>query len=327
MYQRMKRLTLLVLSLCLLVCTAAQAEWSEVFGDDFGEKLQLNTLRDRIVTCYAADGSTIYGMTATGVVYTYDSSTEQYAVFAQLPAQPEIDFEKAPGADLKQAMGEAVYYLLFDDQHVLYGFNPTTGLLGTIDADGIQWQDTAVDTSIFYSGKGYYPEGTFLQPHLSGDRLEGWIVPDDEGTSSTWVSFSLTEGSCTGVEIAGAFQLCTYGDDTLLALVLTKEKTIELQVYDRSGAYVRTYEGTLPTLPSADGTTVFDLQGVVGAMACDASSNTVYLMEETHLYCSRDGEPFAAMEETVPWMPPINYSKMNLGDSGLVLINGQWLWQ
>ncbi|MDO4838688.1 MAG: hypothetical protein Q4B32_09905 [Clostridia bacterium] len=327
MRKMMKRLAVLVPLLCLMVCAAAQAEWSELFGDAYAQQFQLSSLKDQIVTCYAMDGHTVYGMTAKGAVYTYDCETAAYALFTQLPAQPDIDFEKKPSEATKQAMGEAVSYLLFDENHELYGFNSTTGLLGKVDANGIQWQDTAVDTSVFYNPGGYYPEISFCQPQIIGDRLEGWIVPDIDGTSCTWVSLSLTDGSCTATEIPGAFQLCRYRDDTLLALVLTKDKTMALNVYDRSGACVRSYEGALPALQAGDAATVFDLQSIAGALAYDAASGTVYLMDESHLYVSRDGGAFEALEGTTPWLPPMNYSRLQLGDNDTVLVNGQWLWQ
>lgn len=327
MRKMMKRLAVLVPLLCLMVCAAAHAEWSELFGDAYAQQFQLSSLKDRIVICYAMDGHTVYGMTAKGTVYTYDCETAAYALFTQLPAQPDVDFEKKPSEATKQAMKEAVNYLLFDENHKLYGFNSTTGLLGTVDAEGIHWQDQAVDTSVFYTPGSYYPEISFCQPQIIGDRLEGWIVPDIDGTSSTWVSFSLTDGSCTATEIPDAFQLCRYQDDTLLALVLTKDQSMALNVYDRSGTYVRSYEGTLPTLQAADGTAVFDLQSIVGALAYDAASDTVYLMDESHLYLSRDGGAFEALEGKTPWLPPMNYSRIQPGDNGTVLVNGQWLWQ
>ncbi len=327
MKKLISRFLLLVLSICLLVCTTARAEWSELFDDSFAEQFQLNSLRDRIITGCAMDGSVVYGMTDKGTVYTYDGATAQYALFAQPPAQPEVDFEKKPSTAIKQAMGEAVNYLLFDENHELYGFNATTGLLGRIDEDGVHWQGTAMDTTVFYHAGGDYPEISFCQPQIMGDRLEGWILPDEDGTSCTWVSFSLADGSCTATEIPGAFQLCAYQEDTLLALVLTKDKTMALNVYDRSGAYVRSYEGMLPTLQAGDAATVFDLQGIVGALAYDVSSDTVYLMDETHLYVSRDGGSFEALDGKTPWLPPVNYSKIQIGADGWVLINGTWLWQ
>ena len=327
MRKLMKRLVILVSLLCLLVCAAAQAEWAELYDDPFAQQFQLNSLKERIVVCCAVDDSVIYGMTAKGAVYAYDCEAETFVLFTQLPAQPEVDLEKKPSAATKQAMEEAVYYLLLDENHVLYGFNPTSGLLGTVDANGIHWQDTAVDTSLFYRPGGYYPEIGFCQPHVVGDRLEGWIVPDEDGTSCTWLSFSLTDGSCTATEIPGSFQLCAYRDDTLLALVLTESQTIGLNVYDHEGAYVRSYEGTLPSLQAEDGATVFDLQSIVGALAYDAASNTVYLMDETHLYRSKDGGSFEALEGAVPWLPPLPGSEIQLGDEGIVFVNHQWLWR
>lgn len=331
MCKLLRRMYTLMITLCILFGSTARAEWSEPFGQSFADRFQLRGLSERIVICSAVGADKLYAMNKRGTVYSYDVLHDQYAVVAQVTPWPSVDIDKPlvmQSTETKEAMSNAVTDLLVDERNALYGFNKMTGTFGPIDAEGVHWQSIHMDTSAFFEAGSDYPNLVFNQPQIIGNSLEGWVISDMEGAPRiTLVSLSRADGSCSTIEIEGAYQLCKLSNNELLALVLKENESIALEVYDRTGRYVGQFEATLPSIGIGEGVTAVDLQNIFGPLAYDSFTDSLYFIDNTHLYCSVGRAPFQVVDSNVPWMPPLAYSKLQTINGEFVLVNGQWLWK
>lgn len=331
MNKLMKHLCLLLITVCILFASTAMAEWSEPFGQSFAEHFQLRGLSERLIICSTVADDQLYAMNKQGTVYSYDFSLDQYAVIAQVSPWPAVDIDKPlvmQSTETKEAISDAVTDLLVNEENVLYGFNKMMGTIGPIDAEGIHWQSIHVDTSVFFETGNDYPNLVFNQPQIIGNNIEGWVISDMEGAPRiTLVSLSLVDGSCSTIELEGVFQLCRLSDNELLALLLKGDNRIVLEVYDKTGRYVGQFEAPLPSINMGEDATTIDLQNIFGPLAYDASTDSLYFIDNSHLYRSVGRAPFQIIDSNVPWMPPLAYSKLQTINSEIVIVNGQWAWK
>ncbi len=309
-----------------LCIAGAGAEWKELYDDQFARQFQLNSLKERMLSSSVEMDNKLYGLMGDGTIYSCDLATWQFDIFSRVAAYPDVDMEK-PYQTLdeatKKAIANAVTRLVpsTDDSHTLYGLNLMTGALGRIDEDGVHSQDTRIDSSVFFYDKSDYPERLFMIPEIKNGYLEGYTVLDlDAYTCITWLSFSMTDGTCTKTELPGAFQVCRWKDNHLLAAVLRDGKT-ELVIYDKEGNEVDTLGIALPDKDQIKGTSFYDLTKAAGSLAYDDNSGAIYYLDNQHLWKSNGTEAFEPVDRPAGNMviPTLN---MMISSDGNTIVYG-----
>ena len=296
-----RKLILCTIALAVLCVTGAGAEWKELYDDQFAQQFQLKSLKERMLSSSVEMDNKLYSLMGDGTVYSCDLATSQFEIISRVAAFPDVDMEKpyrTQDKATKEALANAVTRLIpsADDSHILYGLNQMTGALGRIDEEGVHFQETTIDSSVFFYDKSDYPERLFKAPEIKNGYLEGYTVLDPEANAClTWLSFSLADGSCTKVNLPGAFQICRWKDDYLLAAVL-KDGKAELVVYDKDGKEMDVLGIALPNEDEIKGTSFYDLTETAGPLAYDESSGMIYYLDNQHLWKSNGTETFEAVD-------------------------------
>lgn len=321
-----RKLILCAMVLAVLCITAAGAEWKELYDDQFAQQFQLNSLKQRMPSSSVEMDNKLYSLMGDGTVYSCDLETLKFAIVSRVAAFPDVDMEK-PYRTLdettKKTIVNAVTRLIpsADDSHVLYGLNQMTGALGQIDENGVHFQETKMDSSVFFYDKSDYPERLFKIPEINNGCMEGYTVLDPEADACiTWLSFSLADGSCTKVDLPGAFQICRWKDDCLLAAVLRDGKT-ELVVYDKEGNLVDSLGIALPDEDQIKGTTFYDLTETAGPLAYNENSGVIYYLDNQHLWRSNGTEAFEPVDEPASNML-IDALNMIISSDGNTIVYG-----
>lgn len=327
MLKKIRRSVVLTIAICALFFSTAQAEWAELFGDSFAQQFDLTTLSKRVVNSLTVSQNTIYSMMGNGTIYTYDTISRQYSVFSQVTPFPSINLDipltMQDGA-IKNAMAAGITKIITSG-NAIYGFNEMTGAIGPIDEEGIHFQKIHMDTSILFPDGSDYAQRAFYQPIIKEDRLEGWTIMDDEQSPNIWyITFSLTDGTCSVAEISGAIRICRLPEEKLLALVKKRDESIAFEVFDESGSSEGTGEYTLPLLSiDTSAKTIFDLRSIVGGMAYHGPSDTLYLTDTSHLWRSVNHHSFEAVASQVPWTFVDPYGEAQMTEQGALLaLNG-----
>ncbi len=296
-----RKLILCAMALTVLCVASAGAEWKELYDDQFAQQFQLNSLKERMLSSSVEMDNKLYSLMGDGTIYSCDLATWQFEIISQVAVFPDVDMEKpyrTLDEETKKAIANAVTRLIpsTDDSHILYGFNQMTGALSRIDEDGVYFQETRMDPSVFFYDKSDYPERLFKAIEIKDGYLEGYTVLDpDAYTCITWLSFSLTDGTCTKTDLPGAFQVCRWKDNRLLAAVLRDGKT-ELVIYDKEGNEVNTLGIALPDEDQIKGTSYYDLTESAGPLAYDDNSGAIYYLDNQHLWRSNGTEAFEPVD-------------------------------
>ena len=327
MLKKIRRIVAMTIAICALCFSTAQAEWGELFGDSFAQQFELTALSSWVVNSLAVSQNTVYSMMGNGRIYTYDTISRQYSVFSQVTPFPSIDLDiPLAGQDsaTQSAMAAGITKIITSGD-ALYGFNEMTGAIGPIDAEGIHFQEIHMDTSILFPDGSDYAQRAFYQPIIKEDRLEGWTIMDDEQAPNIWyITFSLTDGTCSAAEIPGAIRICRLPEEKLLALVKNRDESIAFEVFDKSGNSEGAGEYTLPSLPfDTSAKMIFDLRSIVGGMVYHDPSDTLYFTDSAHLWRSVNHHSFEAVASYVPWTFINPYGEAQVTAQGAFLaLNG-----
>ena len=293
----------LALAVVLLCMASAQAVWTEPYGDSFAALFQLKSIREQISVSTALIGTRLYSLTGKGTVFSFDAQTREYEEFSRVPAFPSVDLEiplaRQSAADRK-AMEDGVSQLVAGtDGSGLYGINRMTGAVGLIDREGIHYQEVRLDTSPFFAPGSDYPEYPLYLPEIRNGILDGYIIRDPDGSPClTWLSFSLEDGTCVTAELPGAFGLCRWKEDQLLAAVRKGSDAYELAVCDRQGTRLGALETDLAAVIEDKSASLADLTETEGRMAWSEADQTLYYMNAQSLWKSTDDAGFEQIDRS-----------------------------
>lgn len=296
-----RKIILYAMTLAVLCVASAGAEWRELYDDQFAKQFQLNSLKERMLSISVEMGNKLYSLMEDGTIYSCDLTTWQFENMSRVAVFPDVDMEK-PYQTLneatKKAIENAVTKLIpsADDSHTLYGLNQMTGAIGQIDEDGVHFQETRMDSSVFFYDKSDYPERLLKALEIKNGHLEGYTVLDpNANTCITWLSFSLIDGTCIKTDLPGAFQVCRYKDNHLLAVVFEGGKT-RFVIYDKEGNEVDALGIALPDEDQIKGTTFYDLTEMAGPLTYDDNTGAIYYLNRQHLWKSNGIEAFEPVD-------------------------------
>lgn len=244
MHKRTISALLLICLLMPLCCKAAHAEQQanvqKIFTEAFREQFGLETLDEISSYSFAVTGNSAYQLMSSGDLYAYDLETGEYALYAHVPALPKQVYSTVlTYSDLddesKALVDGAVFQLIGRiDGDELYGYCPTSGLIGRIDEEGIHWNEIRLDNSLQMKNNRPWPEN-LEYARIIGESLYAFYNQAEnseapcEGAILQW---NLATGDCQITDVPGAYALyCTPSEHALL-LCRDDEGMIVLRRYD-----------------------------------------------------------------------------------------------
>lgn len=225
-------------------------------------------------------GDMCYAYLVDMSVYTWQPGQEpaKLCVLPEAPASLYVAYESMSDADLAQ-LYETVTYIAANEEG-LYGLNVYTGKFGTIDEEGIHWQDTRLDVDCLNPNGNFFPNRV-ARCFVTGDTLLTFVCESSTLGSEAYAlyGFDLKTGDATAYPVQDAVGLCWMGDDAFLLLCQADD------------GYA------LRKLSLADGTVTdvdvsmdaFSASSVVGGIAYDADSDTIAFVSSGYVYVSTAG--------------------------------------
>lgn len=170
--------------------------------------------------------------------------------------------------------------LLVVDGETLYALNKYSGRIGTVDEQGVHWRFTLDENPFFY-----LDGGTRLIQSTAVAAHQLYLLLDcfEEDPAAVWCSrvlrIDLVSGASQLYDTVEACRLCAYGDGLLLLCE------------GRSGGYLMQFD---PSSATTERLTVTP-PASSGALAYDASSDSIYLVSDAGVYRSVQGGTFSLL--------------------------------
>ena len=322
----MKKLFALVLALAISLC-ALSANAEELFDDKFREDTHLidQGLVGRLSVTVAGDN--VFALYENGEIYSWNSSTKEYSLFATVDAFPDVDIEipySQQSDDMKALLNSCVFSLLSDGEH-LYGLNLISGAIGEITADGIAWNEVKLDLSIINQCDLAWPHA-LIRPFFYQNSLIAYYdmsaATGGNDYTPAILQFDLSTGAYTMTSCPKAITMCHYQDDTVLFLQDSGTSLPEFVLYNLSTGEYTNLDITAPfEINRKLLAESCDILGTLGGLTYDAVNDTIYLADETSLWVSTNGNAFSKQEIDDQWEYTVYY-----GDAW-VMPDGTFLFQ
>lgn len=306
----MKKILSLCLALLLLrsTCTIASAAPvgappavdATIVETLFGEMYIKEVIAPQTGTSYqmldaVLVGDTAYACMADGTVYSFTVGEEDAQKYCTVPPRP-LSLNSTLYANLsadEQAAANEIPTNFATDGHALYVINIYAGRIGTLDENGITWQEACFDPAPFFSQDGWnrMVSGALIrdgQLYIMVDYYdEDFSVEHNKGI----VQIDIATGATKRLPIDHLYQLAPYGEGELLILRVPSAPRQVLSVYNTQTGELR----DLPLeLPSGD---------LLCGLVYDASSDTIIYSEMNGIFSSVNG---AAFERLRPY--PFHYT-------------------
>lgn len=210
-------------------------------------------------------------------------------------------------AEQRAIVGEEVLVLAADDAR-LYGVNPYTGGVGTIDADGVAWAQGHFDLSLTTDASGW---ARTIPTALALDGKVYLLVDAYEEAPDAPFNYQLVEVNAETGEgrrcgVSGVRCVSPYREGSLLLLRAGGGGRYVLSRYDP-------LSGELTDLPHA----LPDVELQLGGLAWDAASDTIYYADESGIWRAEGDRPFERVG-------PQGYGYITEHSQGWVLPDGRY---
>ncbi len=287
---KLKHAALLLLT-CLL-CFACLSAFADTAGDeDIFTKAYLSENISSQTSLSIQDvawvGDTCYAYLSDMSVYTWQTDGTLTRL-CQLPAAPAAilaDAVTLTDEDIAQ-LKETVTYMA-GGKDAVYGINVYSGKFGTIDEEGIHWNDVLLDVSCLNPD----PEENFFPNRIAdcfvdGSTLYAFVSLNPEYASESYgfYGFDLSTGASRTYTVPEAVAVCPMQDGQFLFLC-AGSANYSLKQLDAATGKVT----SLP-LSLAD----FDVDMAVGGLAYDPESRTMALTAESTVWKSVQGAALTA---------------------------------
>lgn len=315
---------ILILSLCGngYADQAGAASPGILFGEEFWELYNLQSIEAQTGS-YAAVGEKLYKLTGLGEIYSYDFQKHEYALLTTVPAFGRTGEKKYSDQDpaVRKQVEAAVFQIVGAlDSDVLYGYNPGSGLFGTIDAEGIHWQDVRLDNAMaleYSDMQGLVLPCSLDTPFVEGDTLYGyrasnmWTENGSQPIDGKLCSYDLHTGACTVTDLPGTYAICPYKSGWILLLRRLENGRMVLTEFDLSA---KAFGEEIPLSITTDSTDYLDVGDMISGVAYHEATNTFIYDSQGKLWESVGGQEFHEMPVTMP----DKFEYINLA--------GSWTW-
>ena len=303
----MKRFVALltVVLFCLSCVFCAQADG--IFKEAFITACDLSAEDIYHGQSIAAVQNTVFQLMRDGAIYAWNSSTDEYSLFANVPGFPAFNSE-VPFSKQSKAMRadiENTVFSLIGTSDGLYGFNPVTGAIGLIDANGIHLNEVALDTSPLRPSQDKWPTA-FQNAFVEDGKLYAChdvnLLDGEKAPETMLVTFDLITGASTSVSLPNVISFCRYTDGKLLLLQDNGTETPILVVYDIVSEQLKEIDVTVPfSIHRMYFSDSWELHSQIGGLAYDSANDIIYLADAQGLSSSVAGAPFVGQKLDNDW--------------------------
>ncbi|MEG1776158.1 MAG: hypothetical protein RR367_06605 [Clostridia bacterium] len=165
----------------------------------------------------------------------------------------------------------------------LYAVNEYTGRIGTVDAQGIAWQESGFDNADFFSANG--DQRCYTASFADDTTLYLQAEYGEEESSLYWnhsvLTLDLHTGATRRYKTPGMQAMCLYREGSMLLLRRSKANTYLLTALDLATGALSDLTYALPSVD--DG---------IGGLAYDPASDAIYYMDQGGIYQSIGGAAF-----------------------------------
>lgn len=294
-------------------CRPSCGSWNEIIANAggwfFGDKLYINNgseylidwpqetqkaaqaaADDAVITMFDADYRRAHGMKtgqeglylksmcyAGGAFYAY--MTDGCVYRAEVGGAPEV-YCTLPEDDDQTG---AVTYMATDGE-MLYGLSCSTGRVCTVDAQGAHWMDVTLDLSAL---KRERYDDIFLRIWVDGDTLcaLAYNLEGDENPYSLWM-YDLKTGAATRCPVEDLAGACPGASGEILCLTGYMSGVFSISAYSMADGSEREVI-SCASLQNED--------GMLGGMAYNAESDTLYIATSGKVWRSAAGADFEGM--------------------------------
>ena len=307
----MKRL-LMAAFLCAMVAALPQAA-SASAPAAFCEEAVMQQIYPETGTRFpmtntALGGDIAYLCMEDGSLYRWRIGEERAEKLCALPGRAPSGVPYPDMTAEQQAIvGEEVLVLAADDER-LYGVNPYTGGIGTIDVDGVAWAQGHFDAALTTDASGW---ARTIPTALARDGKVYLLVDAYEEAPDAPFNYQLVEVNAETGEgrrcgVSGVRCVSPYREGSLLLLRAGDGGRYVLSRYDPPS-------GELTDLPHA----LPEAEALLGGLAWDAASDTIYCADESGIWRAEVDKPFERVG-------PHGYGSISEYSQGWALPDGRY---